>query len=325
MRIMKKPRLGFVFLLIFIGLTACATAGATTTEPPTEAAKLTPYHTATATPTVTPTPEGLSTATLSPTITPTPHIYEVYANDTMIGIANYFGITLEELQAANPAVQPAYLTVGMELVIPPAKATTEVVSVATSAPFDINLISTICARSLTGGFHCYALAQNAGSVPLENLSAEITLSDPAKGETISRQARLPLSRLAPGASLPFYVYFTPPVFENPGVTAAILSVTEANVDEGTVFPLEVETSVVSISVDGASAQVSGRAVAPEGSAVNRITLAAVAYDAAGNVVGLRQITRDQGWGDEGSLDFEMAVYSSGGVIDRVEVWAEAGN
>jgi LysM repeat protein len=42
----------------------------------------------------------------------------VKQGDTMLGIAFRFGISLDELQAANPKVNPRILSVGAVLVIP---------------------------------------------------------------------------------------------------------------------------------------------------------------------------------------------------------------
>ena len=82
----------------------------------------------------TPTPEGSAVVeTLPPTETAAPDVtaepqatdepaattkYRVKKGDTMIGIAAKFGITLKELQKANPKVKPRELKVGQILIIP---------------------------------------------------------------------------------------------------------------------------------------------------------------------------------------------------------------
>jgi len=45
-------------------------------------------------------------------------MYTVVENDTLIAIAVRFGITLDELQVANPDVNPNILSLGTQLVIP---------------------------------------------------------------------------------------------------------------------------------------------------------------------------------------------------------------
>ena len=78
----------------------------------------------TATPTHTPA-EPTATPTLSATETPTPtstsdaNIYVVKPGDTPIGIANRFGISVDELMSYNNIKDPSSLRVNQELKIPP--------------------------------------------------------------------------------------------------------------------------------------------------------------------------------------------------------------
>jgi len=97
----------------------------------------TPTASATATPTPTPTSPATQTPTPLPTASPTPSpgptsaysSYKVRSGDTPASIALGFGITADELMAANNIVNPSALQVGQVLVIPvPATAT------ATSTP-----------------------------------------------------------------------------------------------------------------------------------------------------------------------------------------------
>ncbi len=77
--------------------------------------------TPTPTPTVPPTPTPTPTATVTPTPTPTPTpvIYVVQPNDTLLNIAAEFGITVEQLAAANGMSTSDFIQVGQELIIPP--------------------------------------------------------------------------------------------------------------------------------------------------------------------------------------------------------------
>lgn len=325
MRSMNKMTGLVVLLMMVLGISACGVDGKTATEQPGGVVMLTPYHTATLTPTGTATPEGLPTNTPVPTVTATPQVYEVRANDTLIGIANYFGLTLEELQAANPGVQPALLSIGTKLIIPAPKVTAETVNVVTPVPYDITLRSPDCWISLTGGYHCYALAENGEDADLGNLSAEITLTDPGSGEEFSQQVLLPLSLLSAGGRLPFYAYFPPSGVPNAEAAARILSVTEARQEDDGVFPLVIEIGEVSIPADGASATINGTAaLGVEGAEISRVTLVAVAYDAADRVIGMRRVSPELGWGSDQTFGFEITVYSTGGIVDRVEVSGEAG-
>ena len=103
----------------------------------------TPTASATSTPTPTPTSPATQTPTPLPTASPTPSAdptptyssYKVRSGDTPASIALGFGITAEELMAANNIVDPSALQVGQVLVIPvPATATATPTLTITAAP-----------------------------------------------------------------------------------------------------------------------------------------------------------------------------------------------
>ena len=319
-----KIVLRVLFLIVMLSaLTACAGQGQTAVTPSEPAAKLTPYHTATPAPTLTPTPEGLPTATPPPTPTPTPRVYKVKLNDTLIGIAKYFGVTLEELQAANPGVQPAQLAIGTELIIPAAQAVMETEVTAQPVIFKVKLGEPYCTRALTGGFHCFALVSNEDEVPFGDLTAEFTLTDPGTGEKINRQALLPMSRLAPGETLPFYIFFPPSSMTLPLVTAKLINVGDFSHEADAEVPLALDNLQTRISADGATARVSGNASLTAAEKVSRIEILAVAYDDSGRVLGLRRGAPGGGWGSGENFAFNITVFSTGGQIARVEVFGKA--
>ena len=69
---------------------------------------------------VTPTVEPTPTPTPRPraTSTPTPVIYTVQPGDVLSAIADRFGVTVEDIVAANNIADPDILSVGQELEIP---------------------------------------------------------------------------------------------------------------------------------------------------------------------------------------------------------------
>lgn len=93
---------------------AAATAAPTkVAAAPTEAATVEPAPTAAVPPTDTPAPEATATpASVGQT-------YTVVQGDIPVTIAQKFGITVEELLAANPGLDPTGLKIGQVIVIPP--------------------------------------------------------------------------------------------------------------------------------------------------------------------------------------------------------------
>ena len=108
-------------------------------RPPGERAPLaTPAETATPTvlpsPSSTPRPSPTPTPpTPSPTSTPSAITYTIKPGDVLIEIAKSFGLTVEEILAANPGVNPSALQVGQEVVIPSPKSPPELTATALAA------------------------------------------------------------------------------------------------------------------------------------------------------------------------------------------------
>lgn len=80
------------------------------------------------TPTRTPTPAATSTPIPTPTETPTPtplppRAHQVQFGDTLSSIAVRYDMTLEEIIALNPGINPDSLQIGQVLLIPPARPT----------------------------------------------------------------------------------------------------------------------------------------------------------------------------------------------------------
>ena len=103
----------FAILVVILGLVAACGGGATPTPAPTDLFVPTPAPTDLFVPTAEP--------VVDETPAPTPVAgtrYVVKKGDTMWAIALDHGISLADLQAANPDVEPRTMAVGTVLVIP---------------------------------------------------------------------------------------------------------------------------------------------------------------------------------------------------------------
>ena len=117
-----------------------------------------------------------STPTLADLILPTstPFLYSVVLNDTLIGIAFQFNISLEDLLNANPSAENQPLIVGQELIIPMAD---EPGTTLTATPFPIQVSQLNCYESKDESLQCLALIMNEYSEWIQNLSTQIHLID----------------------------------------------------------------------------------------------------------------------------------------------------
>ena len=324
MRIMKRILWIFPLLLILVLAVACSPEVPIATLQPTKLIELIPFHTQTATPTITPTPEGLPTATPKPTITPTPRVYEIHANDTLLSIAYYYGITLEELQAANPEVNPALLAIGSKLIIPPGRAPTATTVAPTPTPWGVTTGEMNCFSGRSGGLHCFVPVSNDRNKPAQYLSASISLVNDAEEILLTKVVPLALKILKPGDRVPFHVYFSPPMPAYTSVIFNLLTSVKASADNVSTFPLEIDVIDTSISPDGSSAMINGTAKpGTENQVLSMMTLVAVAYDGEGKVIGMRRVEQSVDPNTMKDFPFSIRVYSESGEIVRVEVFGEA--
>ncbi len=301
--------------IIFL-LTACAPQRISSTPQP---GTLLPYLTATQA--SLPTPEGLVPLT-TPLPSPTPFIYTVGQGETISSIALKFGVSINDLQAANPEVNPSAMSVGQVLKIPSNPDNPSGEPTPTPAPFTVQQIE--CYPTTNKGMWCFVLAYNDSSDFLENLSAQVTLVDSNNNFIVSQTALLPLNILPPNTSLPITVFFPPDVPFNAKPQVQILTAIRLLPNDIRYIPATVNNTLVQVNADGHSAQVNGLILSlSQTSVANQVWVAATAYDEAGRVVGVRRWESNVSLVAGGSLPFEFMVSSIGGKIARVEFAVEA--
>jgi LysM repeat protein len=323
-----KPRRNSLLILMLGGLlalSACAPAAPDQQSGFAGGNALTPYNTATSTATLTITPVNAPTQTPQPTITPTTFIYTAKANDTMWTIAAKNGVSLDAILKANPDVNPYTLSAGTQVVVPPSSGAgngTPTPISATAVP--LLLKEPFCAPSLTGGLYCFAVVENNQDYSVQNLTAQFTLTNPETGEKLQAVGSLPLNQLKSKNSLPLFAYFPPPVFASPKVTLALLTALPVSSSSTSVLDVTIQNSKVEIASDGNSATVSASlALKDATSTANHYWVAAVAYDAQGNVVGVRQYEKNADLSNGQGKDFTLYVYSISNKIDHVDLFGEA--
>jgi len=298
--------------ILFFGLTACtpSPADARPTQAPFLAGSLQPYQSPT--PSNTPLP-----ATPAPTQTPlptaTPHIYQVSAGDTMGSIALKFGITTNDLIAANPDVQPSAMSVGQELLI--LDKDEKVAAASTIAPLPVEISAPNCHPTLSGGAWCFIHAENKTGASVESVSAEVKIFD-LSGNLLSEEIAFPLTdRLLADDVAPLLVFF-PELPTEIRAEARLLTALPIADEEARYLPASLRNVLTQISWDGRSAQVSGD-VLIEGDA-SHIWVVATAYDAMDNIVGVRR------WESlSGEKNVETTVASLGHAVESVEIIVEA--
>jgi hypothetical protein len=237
-------------------------------------------------------------------------------------IAERYGVSLDDLQAANPEVSSNAMSVGQVLRIPSDPDNPSGEPTPTPAPFVVQQIE--CYPTANRGMWCFVLAFNDSPDFMENLSAQVTLVDSKNSVLASQAALLPLNILPPDTSLPLTIYFPPDIPLDAKPQVQILTAIRLMPEDQRYIPAAINNTLVQVNAEGHSALVSGFVLSlSETSAANQVWVAATAYDNAGRVVGVRRWESNTNLNAGESLPFEFMISSIGGTIARVDFAVEA--
>lgn len=332
---MRIPRLLWVGLLLMVSgmlFSGCMAPTLIPLPSPTFQVGVTLQPSTTPLPkTSTPSPAVLTRVTLTLEPTATPFTYTVVEGDTLLGIAYRYSITLEELMAANPGVEPRLLSVGSVLIIPIAGVIQT--SAPTTTPFPLDVDAPMCYPSAGGGAWCVMQLTNEQPGSLENISGWIELLG-AEGQSLGGQTvYAPLNLLPSGKTISLQAFFAPPLPEIYSTQGSILTALPAPPEDARYIQASVAVEKIEIAASKREAQVRGQVTFPaEGPPPGVVWVVALAYGEGERVIGMRKWEQSQPCPSVeeqaqetacGPLPFEMVVYSLGPGIQRVEVLVEA--
>ena len=152
---------------------------------------------------------------------PTPQAYTVRANDTFLGIARAYGLTREELLAANPGLNPDFLSIGQQLLIPAPGGQGTATPIPTPTPLPLQTSDPRCYPSASGGLWCLVSVTNTTGSPVEGLSGLLTLVGSDGEPMITVPVYPPLNLLPADEVMVLAAYLTPPVPEFSRAVAAL--------------------------------------------------------------------------------------------------------
>jgi len=306
----------------FVLLSSCTSQGINSTPLPST---LIPFLTSTrnaASPAgIMQTPVGLVKPE-APLPSPTPFTYTVQRGDTISSIALKFGVSMNDLQAANPQISPNAMSVGQVLKIPSNPENPSAEPTPTPVPFTIQHLE--CYPTADKGMWCFILVHNDFSDFMEDVSAQVTLVDANNTMVATQTALLPLNILPPNASLPLSVFFAPEIPLGAKPQVQVLTAIRLLPDDERYLPAGITNTLVQINQDGRSALVNGQVLLPgDTKPASQIWVAGTAYDEAGQVVGVRRWESNAGLAPGGNLPFAFTLFSLGGKIAQVEFAVEA--
>jgi len=267
------------------------------------------------------TPESLVAAE-TPLPSPTPFTYTIKSGDTISSIALKFGVSMDDLQAANPKISPNTMPIGQVIKIPSNPDNPSGEPTPTPASFTVQQIE--CYPTADKGMWCFVLIHNDFSDFMENVSAQVTLVDSNHTTLASQTALLPLNILPSNISLPLTVFFPPEIPYTAKPQVQILTAIRLLPNDSRYIPATINNTLVQVNADGLSAQVRGMVFSQsQDKAATQVWVAGTAYDEAGRVVGVRRWEWNHGLAAGGSIPFEFMISSIGGKIERVEFAVEA--
>ncbi len=322
----RPARFGVILssiIFLVLSLSGCRVEPAQQGTPSPSPILLTPYYTSAPAPTPTPSTSD-STEDLSPTELPkptaTPHIYAIQSGDTLLAIAQRYNITLEQILAANPGIDPNFLIIGEELVIPAGEGS--LAAYPTPEPLSVDLGKPRCYPTSTQGLWCLVLAENPHSQQLENVSALVTLVN-FQRDIVDQQLAIPPLNLVPmGEAIPLVAFFPGPISGEIFPQAELVTALPIEPDSDRYINVSIEIDKTEL-VDG-NGEVEGSVmVDEEAQTANQTWLVALAFDVDGRPIGLRKWESNRASAPGEAQGFNITVYSLGPQIAEIKVLGEA--
>ena len=310
-------------LTVVLFLAACGqviTLTPTPTPQPTPTVEIVAL--ATLPPTATPAPYTPE-PTATPTVTPTPIFYTIKPGDSLLGVAQEYGVTVAAIQDANGILDPRTLQIGQQLVIPLPEDEEEslVNATPTPTPLPVTIQNVHFSETTIGGLWVLGEVQNSSGQPLEQVRVAVALLDKSDVEIARASGMVALDLLGVNEVAPFALLFGNAPGDFDRYLPFPLSALPAHVG-GYYRDLVVE-NVESEGERYAAYTVTGtvRNVGPEDAVSVQVIL--TAYDPLDRVVAMRKVPPEHNVvSPGGSTTFSIVLAPVGGPVARIAAVAQ---
>jgi hypothetical protein len=188
----------------------------------------------------------------------------------------------------------------------------------------VNTENPVCYKTADQGAWCFFLIKNNLDEPLENVSARLYIVPTNGAGIVEKTAFTPLNLIQPESAMPVMAFFEPSLDQEFSAGAELISALPASRANERYLAAHLQIDQVIIGRTGLEAKLEGDISIPEHDApAVLLRLAAIAYGADGQVVGVKQAELDSSAETGKNLPFSLTVFSLGPPIDRVEAYVEA--
>jgi LysM repeat protein len=229
--------------------------------------------------------------TATPTVSPTPIVYVIQSGDTLLEIAQEYGVSVEAIQRANGIEDPRFLRVGQEVLIPTGEeeegggsSGSLLLLTPTPLPFDVQGVA--CYETPVSSLWCLGEVVNTTDGSVTNVQMLVTLFDAGGQRVAQADTFVAADLIPPGERSPFGVLFVDPP---PGQVVPQVTVIRGQV-AGELAASYVSVSAIEIEggPSGPQFEVSGTVQNDDGLAASRVNVIVTTYDDAGLVTSFRQ-------------------------------------
>jgi hypothetical protein len=232
-------------------------------------------------------------------------------------------VSLEDLLVANTGIDPGFLSIDQEIIIPGPEGEPVGVLLPSPTPMLVEIGRPQCFRAAPDDLLCITEISNDTGEMIEGMTVSFEIIE-AEIEVGKYAVFGPLNLLATGTSMPFMIRIAGWEGEVPGVSVNVLSGVRIEDPGSRYATVSIDGFQDDLSESGEYIQISGEVMLEDASdyAAHRLRVLGVAYSATGFPVGYavweKVIT-----GDFSQIPFNLTVFSLGGQIFKTEVFAEA--
>jgi LysM repeat protein len=254
-------------------------------------------------------------ASATETPTATPATYLVQAGDTLVGIAAARGVSLAEILALNPDVQPELLLVGQVIVVPPGSAEPPLeVAVANDGPPTLVIAGLMTYPAAAGGTWVLGEVRNSGLQAIELTEVRVVLITAEGGPIGTETVWVTPATVNSQAQAPFGVLFSETDAEGAAAEAEVVAGRPV-FELGNRF-LDLAVIDAEVTIGHTPIRVSGQIENQGQVAAGQISIVTTFYDANGVVTGFHELALDEVIGPGERRPFTFISLPPGGRADR---------